>query len=87
MQDIVMRPGNTINLSITLPKAMAELVDRLCREEARNRSELMREALRTYFKTRSDVPGLGVDDERSKPVLSSFTEWASEADKAYDTLG
>ncbi len=87
MQETIMRPGNTINLSITLPRAMAELVDRLCKEEARNRSELMREALRSYLRTRSDVPGLAVDDERSKPVLSSFTEWASEADKAYDTLG
>lgn len=82
---IIMRPGNTINLSITLPKAMADVVDRLCKEEARNRSELMREALRTYLKTRTDVPGLG-DDDRTKPVLSSFTEWASEADKAYDSL-
>ncbi len=82
-----MRSGNTINLSITLPKAMADLVDRICVEESRNRSELMREAFRTYLKTRTSVPGLGApDEERSKPVLTSFTEWASEADDAYDSL-
>jgi Arc/MetJ-type ribon-helix-helix transcriptional regulator len=86
-EHFIMRPGNTINLSITLPKAMAELVDRLCIEESRNRSELMREAFRTYLKTRTSVPGLAApDDDRSKPVLSSFTEWASEADNVYDNL-
>lgn len=83
-----MRPGNTINLSITLPRSMAELVDRLCKEEARNRSELMREALRTYLRTRTDVPGLIVpDDDRATPDVARFSEWGSESDRAYDALG
>jgi predicted transcriptional regulator len=37
-------------LSMTLPEAMLEEVDRACELEHRNRSELMREALRHYLR-------------------------------------
>jgi metal-responsive CopG/Arc/MetJ family transcriptional regulator len=78
------RPGKTVIVSITLPRTMADMVDRVCEREARNRSELIREALRTYMKTRSDIPGLS--EKRSKPVLSSLTEWTDDSDRAYDAL-
>ena len=42
MQQEIMRTGNTVNFSITLTKNMAETVDRICRTEERNRSELVR---------------------------------------------
>jgi len=38
-----------INLSISLPPAMVEVVDRACQLEHRTRSELVREALRLYL--------------------------------------
>lgn len=37
------------NLSISLPEAMAEHVDRAAEREQRTRSELVREALRLYL--------------------------------------
>ena len=49
MQHDIMRTGNTINFSITLTKGMAETVDRICRTEERNRSELVREAIRSFL--------------------------------------
>lgn len=82
-----MRPGTTVNISITLPKPMMEAVERLCKKQARNRSELIREALRRYITSAADAqePDFG-DDEPVKPALATFTEWSSESDKAYDVL-
>jgi metal-responsive CopG/Arc/MetJ family transcriptional regulator len=78
------RAGKTIILSITLPRTMAAMVDQVCERDARNRSELIREALRTYMRTRSDISDLS--EKRSKPVLSSLTEWTDDSDRAYDAL-
>lgn len=80
MQYDIMRPGNTVNFSITLTKGMAETVDRICRTEERNRSELVREAIRSFLKQRKDSP---TDDERIVSALSTFSEWP---DKALDAL-
>ena len=79
MQHDIMRTGNTINFSITLTKGMAETVDRICRTEERNRSELVREAIRSFLKQRKDSL---TEDERTA-VVSSFSEWP---DKALDTM-
>jgi metal-responsive CopG/Arc/MetJ family transcriptional regulator len=40
-------------VTISLPKAMARQVDQLCKAEQRTRSELFREAFRTYVKDRA----------------------------------
>ena len=80
MQYDIMRPGNTVNFSITLTKGMAETLDRICRTEERNRSELVREAIRSFLKQRKDSP---TDDERIVSALSTFSEWP---DKALDAL-
>ena len=42
-------------ITISLPKAMSRQVDRLCKVEQRTRSELFREALRSYVKDRGWV--------------------------------
>lgn len=44
------RAGNTVSLSFTLPKPMSDMIDSACKNENRTRSELVREALRVYFK-------------------------------------
>ena len=40
------------NISITLPEEMFRLVEAECKRDHRTRSELVREALRTYFSVR-----------------------------------
>ena len=80
MQHDIMRTGNTINFSITLTKGMAETVDLICRTEERNRSELVREAIRSFLKQRKDRL---TEDERTASVVSSFSEWP---DKVFDTI-
>ena len=40
-------------ITISLPKAMTRQVDHLCKAEQRTRSELFREALRSYVKERA----------------------------------
>ncbi len=42
----------TSTLTISLPPAMLKELERVRREEHRTRSELMREALRSYFSSR-----------------------------------
>ena len=42
----------TSTLTISLPPAMLEELERVRRREHRTKSELMREALRTYFSSR-----------------------------------
>ena len=43
----------TKTMTVSLPPAMMDEVDRLCAEEHRTRSELVREAFRLYFATSS----------------------------------
>jgi Arc/MetJ-type ribon-helix-helix transcriptional regulator len=50
-------PRTTALLSISLPPAMAEELDRVRRSEHRTRSELVREALRKYIRD-ADMAGL-----------------------------
>ncbi len=75
-----MRTGNTVNFSITLTKGMAETVDRICRTEERNRSELVREAIRSFLKYRKDSL---TENEHTASVISNFSEWP---DKEHETL-
>ncbi len=42
---------NTQTLNIALPEDLVKRVDDLAKKEFRNRSELIREALRTYIRT------------------------------------
>ncbi len=44
----------TQTLNIALPKDLVKKVDQQAKEEYRNRSELIREALRIYLKRRQD---------------------------------
>lgn len=46
-------PRTTDTMTVSLPPAMTEEVDRVCAAEHRTRSELVREALRLYFNFRA----------------------------------
>lgn len=45
---------NTQTLNIALPKDLVKKIDQQAKEEYRNRSELIREALRVYLKRREE---------------------------------
>lgn len=45
---------NTQTLNIALPKDLVERVDELAKKEYRNRSELIRQALRKYLEEKSE---------------------------------
>lgn len=45
---------NTQTLNIALPKELVKKVDALAKKEYRNRSELIREALRVYIEDKSE---------------------------------
>src|SRR5713226_9424718 len=53
----------TTLLTISLPRAMAEQVERIRKAEQRGRSELVREALRTYFALARNFP-----EEKATPA-------------------
>lgn len=50
IQDIYNNCMQTQTLNIALPKELVKKVDEVARKEYRNRSELIREALRVYLK-------------------------------------
>ena len=57
----------TETMTVSLPPAMMELVDRTCEAEHRTRSELVREALRLYFAhTGQHVPTVGTKTRRPR---------------------
>jgi len=77
--------------SITIPPPLHRELDSLCRHEARSRSEVVREALRLYFGARRGKSVLPVAmpdeiEERTHAQFGAFTEWASDLDRAYDSL-
>ena len=53
----------TTLLTISLPRAMAQQVERIRKAEQRGRSELVREALRTYFALARNFP-----EEKATPA-------------------
>ena len=59
----------TITLNISFPKQLIKTMDRLAREEARSRSELLREAVRMYV-------------ERKRRWRQIFSFWREEARRA-----
>jgi len=78
--------------SITVPPQIDRELNRLCKKEARSRSEVVREALRLYFTARGGarrpftVVMPGGEEERRLAEFGAFTEWDSELDRAYDVL-
>jgi Arc/MetJ-type ribon-helix-helix transcriptional regulator len=77
--------------SVTVPLQMDRELNRLCKKEARSRSEVVREALRLYFSARNGKQRFTVvmpagDEERRQPEFGAFSEWGSELDRAYDVL-
>lgn len=66
-------PRNTATFSVSLPPEMAEELERVRRSEHRTRSELVREALRTYIR-QADLHGL-------RARLEALPEEEAEADE------
>jgi len=59
-------------MTVSLPPAMMKEIDRLCAEEYRTRSELVREALRLYFVNRGtrNATATGVNPSRRRSTVS-----------------
>ncbi len=55
---------------VSLPDELLDQVDRIARQEHRSRSELLREALRLYIRTRRDQRRPG-DDPRVQAAVAS----------------
>ena len=66
-------PRNTATFSVSLPPEMANELERVRRSEHRTRSELVREALRTYIR-QADRRGL-------EARLAALPEEEAEADE------
>ncbi|HXQ65101.1 MAG TPA: ribbon-helix-helix domain-containing protein [Alphaproteobacteria bacterium] len=66
-------PRTTALLSVSLPPAMAEELDRVRRSEHRTRSELVREALRKYIRE--------ADMERARARVAAFPEDTPHAEE------
>ncbi|HEY67915.1 MAG TPA: ribbon-helix-helix protein, CopG family [Thermoflexia bacterium] len=60
---------------ISLPREFLVEIDRVAREEHRTRSELLREAVRLYLRTRQAVPG---DDPRVRQAVAVQDQLAAE---------
>lgn len=88
-----MSEKNFQRFAISMPPAMAEKIELVCRREGRSRSEFFREAVRAYFAMRaagSARPMLvfpGESEESAEDPFQGFAEWASEEDSIYDRLG
>ncbi len=75
--------------AITIPERMATQIEKACEVEGRNRSEFFREAVRSYFATKSREPQVLMptgEEERKDNPFHTFSEWDSPADSIYDTL-
>lgn len=66
-------PRTSATFSVSLPPEMAEELERVRRNEHRTRSELVREALRTYIR-QADVRGL-------QARIAKLPEEAADADE------
>jgi Arc/MetJ-type ribon-helix-helix transcriptional regulator len=57
MVNTFMRLGNTIPITVAIPKGLHDQVNRFCEAGERNRSEVVREALRAYLAAMQDSMG------------------------------
>ncbi len=60
---------STTTVNVSLPSSLLKAMDRVAKQEARNRSELLREAIRQYV-------------ERKRRWEQLFTFWQQEARRA-----
>jgi len=70
------KPKSTTSLTISLPREMAQRVQAAMKTEQRTRSELVREALRSYFARSEEVPFLArlAALPRVRPTASELRE-------------
>ena len=74
----------THRYTITVPDTLAKLIEKVCAQEGRNRSELFREAFRVYLST-----GTHTADSTSRkedPFRLFWPEWSSRNDQVHDRL-
>jgi hypothetical protein len=74
----------THRYTITVPDNLAKLIEKVCAQEGRNRSELFREAFRVYLSTRTHTANSA--PRKEDPFRLFWPEWSSKNDQAYDRL-
>lgn len=74
-------PTTTINLSLS--KKLLDEADKVAKQEYRNRSELMREALRSYIAARQQLRSIYEDGVAQAKKLNLKPEDVSEAIASY----
>ena len=59
----------TVTLTVSIPPEMADELERVRKREQRTRSELVREALRRYFRQRSEEECAHITDAQYRPAV------------------
>ena len=74
----------THRYTITVPDNLAKLIEKVCAQEGRNRSELFREAFRVYLS--AGTHGANSAPRMEDPFRLFWPEWSSKNDQVYDRL-
>lgn len=74
----------THRYTITVPDNLAKLIEKVCAQEGRNRSELFREAFRVYLSTSAHTANSA--PRKEDPFRLFWPEWSSKNDQTYDRL-
>lgn len=76
----------THRYTITVPDNLAKLIEKVCAQEGRNRSELFREAFRVYLNTSTGKHTVDSAPRKEDPFRLFWPEWSSKNDQVYDRL-
>ena len=74
---------NSMTVNISFPKQLLKEVDRVAKNEARSRSEMLREAARQYVEHKQRQEN---DLHLLKLAKPSFEFWNNPEDAVYDSL-
>lgn len=74
----------THRYTITVPDNLAKLIEKVCAQEGRNRSELFREAFRVYLNKGQHAANSV--SRKEDPFRLFWPEWSSNNDQVYDRL-
>ena len=72
--------------TITMPESLAKLVEEVCIEEGRNRSELFREAFRYYLNRSGGGRMSGSEQKQNDPFRLFWPDGASQSEQVYNRL-
>lgn len=74
----------THRYTITVPDNLAKLIEKVCAQEGRNRSELFREAFRVYLSAGTHT--VNSTPRHEDPFRLFWPEWSSKNEQVYDRL-